>query len=81
MIWIGEKVWGQILRMFNCILFCSFCYVAFIVRNKQFGICDLRSSAMLRNVDWLCTDVSGQPIGPIFKGQAVQAILFGMLGP
>ena len=27
---------------------------------------------MLRNVDWyLVTDVSGQPNGPIFKGQAV----------
>ena len=28
---------------------------------------------MLRSVDWyLVTDVSRQPIGPIFKGQAVQ---------
>ena len=28
---------------------------------------------MLRSVDWkLLTDVSGQSIGPIFKGQAVQ---------
>jgi len=27
---------------------------------------------MLRSVDWwLVTDVSGQPIGPIFKAQAV----------
>jgi hypothetical protein len=25
---------------------------------------------MLRSVEWyICTDVSGQPIGPIFKGQ------------
>ena len=32
---------------------------------------DLRSSVMLRSVDrQLVTDVSGQPIGSIFKGQA-----------
>jgi DNA-binding XRE family transcriptional regulator len=31
---------------------------------------------MLRNVDWwLFTDVSGQTIGSIFKGQAVQEFL------
>jgi hypothetical protein len=29
----------------------------------------LLSSGTLRSVDWLNTDVSGQPIGPIFKGQ------------
>jgi hypothetical protein len=29
---------------------------------------DLRSSGMLRSVEWyFCTDVSGQPIVPIFK--------------
>jgi len=29
---------------------------------------------MLRSVDWkLGNDVSGQPMGPIFKGQAVQS--------
>jgi len=34
----------------------------------------LRSSGMLHSVDWwLVTDVSGPPIGPIFKGQVVQA--------
>jgi hypothetical protein len=28
---------------------------------------------MLRGVDcWLVTGISGQPVGPIFKGQAVQ---------
>jgi hypothetical protein len=34
----------------------------------------LRSTSMiLCNVEWyFCTDVSGQPIGPIFKGQEVQ---------
>jgi hypothetical protein len=33
----------------------------------------LRSSVTLRSVDlYLVTDVSGQPIGPIFKGQTVQ---------
>jgi len=32
---------------------------------------------MLRGADWqLFTDVSGQPIGPIFKGQAVQEDIF-----
>jgi hypothetical protein len=34
--------------------------------------CDLRSSGILRTVEWwFCTDVSWQPIGPIFKGQEV----------
>ena len=34
---------------------------------------DRRSSGMLRSVDWsLLAKVSGQLIGPIFKGQAVQ---------
>jgi hypothetical protein len=33
----------------------------------------MRSSGMLRSVDWyLVTDVSEQPIGPIFEGQAVK---------
>ena len=33
----------------------------------------LRSSEVLRSLDWwFVTDVSGQPIGPIFKDQAVQ---------
>ena len=64
-----------------CILVCSVCYVTFIERNKQFGICDFRSSAMLRSVNWLYTDVTRQPIDPVFKGQAVQVLLFGMLGP
>jgi hypothetical protein len=33
---------------------------------------DFRSSGLLHSVDWLLvTDVSGQPIGPIFEGQAV----------
>ena len=32
-----------------------------------------RSSGILGSVDlWLDTDVSGQPGGPIFKGQAAQ---------
>jgi len=34
---------------------------------------DLRPSGMLSSVCWyLLTDVSGQPIGPIFKSQPVQ---------
>jgi hypothetical protein len=34
---------------------------------------DLRSSGVLRSVDWqVVTDVSGQPLGPTCKGQAVQ---------
>jgi len=37
------------------------------------GLEDFRSSGMLSSVFWqLLTDVSGQPIGPILKGQAVQ---------
>jgi hypothetical protein len=40
--------------------------------NKRVSIRGLRSSGMLRSVDWwLFTDVSGQPMGPIFNGQAV----------
>jgi len=32
--------------------------------------CDLQSSGMLRSVCWyFLTDVSGEPIGPMFKGQ------------
>jgi len=38
---------------------------------------DLYSSGMLRSVDWyFVTDVSGQIIGTIFKGQAVQVFFF-----
>jgi hypothetical protein len=34
---------------------------------------DLRSSGILRSVEWyICTDVSGQLIGPTFKDQEVQ---------
>jgi hypothetical protein len=34
---------------------------------------NLRYSEMFRSVYWeLVTDVSGQPIAPIFKGKAVQ---------
>ena len=34
--------------------------------------CDLRSSGMLRSVFWqLFTDVSGQPVAPINRGEAV----------
>jgi hypothetical protein len=33
---------------------------------------DLRSSGILYSVEWqFFTDVSGHPIGPIFKGQEV----------
>jgi hypothetical protein len=39
---------------------------------KQY-MSDLRSSGILRSVKWqFCADVSGQPIGSIFKGQEVQ---------
>jgi len=32
----------------------------------------MRSFDMLRSLEWyFITDVSGQPIGPIFRGQAV----------
>ena len=34
---------------------------------------DLCLSGMLHSIDWkLVTEVSGQPIGPIFKGQVIQ---------
>jgi hypothetical protein len=34
--------------------------------------CDIRSSGMLRSVYWqLVTDISGQPVVPIFRGEAV----------
>ena len=34
---------------------------------------DFRSSGVLCSVDWqVVTDVSGQPVGPICKGQTVQ---------
>ena len=40
------------------------------------------SSGMLRSVDGqLVTDVSGQPIGPIFKGQAAQQEFLELLDP
>jgi len=43
---------------------------------------DLHSSAVLHNVDWyLVTGVSGQPICPIFKDQAIQeALKVGPIG-
>jgi len=38
-------------------------------RNRR----DLRSSAILRSLQWqLFTDVSGQAIGPTFKGQELK---------
>jgi len=38
---------------------------------------DLYSSGMSRSVDWyFVTEVSGQTIGTIFKGQAVQVFYF-----
>jgi hypothetical protein len=41
---------------------------------------DLLSSGLLRNVDsYLVTDVSGQPIGPIFKNQVVLDVLLELL--
>ena len=43
---------------------------------------DLRSSGMLYGVGWyLVTDISGQPIAPIFNGQAVQEEFFRLLDP
>jgi hypothetical protein len=47
--------------------------------SRQDYVWDLCSSGMLRGVEWqFCTDVSGQVIGPIFKGRVV--FLLG-LGP
>lgn len=43
------------------------------VRLPQRCQWDIRSCAMLRSIDWWSvTDVSGQHVGPIFKGPAVQ---------
>jgi hypothetical protein len=44
---------------------------------------DLSFSAVLRRVEWwLLTNVSAQPIGPIFKGQAVhEDFILRLLGP
>jgi hypothetical protein len=39
----------------------------------QFIIRDLRSSEILRSMEWLyLTNISGQPLSPIFKGQEIQ---------
>jgi len=43
---------------------------------------DLHTSGMSRGVDWLfIIGVSGKPIGPIFKGQAAQVSVVGLLEP
>jgi hypothetical protein len=43
---------------------------------------DLRSSGMLRSVDWLLvTNVLRQPVHPIFKGQVIKEVLLGLLVP
>ena len=43
----------------------------------------LRSSGILRSAEWqFRTDVSGQPIGSVFKSQEVQEdFLLGLLDP
>ena len=38
-------------------------------------------SGLLRGVEWFETDVSGLPIGPIFKGQAVRTVSTSKMGP
>jgi hypothetical protein len=44
-----------------------------IMSVDKFSEVRLRSFVILRSVEWqFLTDVSEQPIGPIFKGQAVQ---------
>jgi hypothetical protein len=50
-------------------------YVIFFIWLPQQCNWNLRSSGILRSVDWyLFTNVSGQPIGPIFKGQVSHKI-------
>ena len=45
----------------------------FDLRFRPWCKLNLNSSGVLRYVDWkLVTDVSEQPIGPIFMGQAVK---------
>jgi len=47
--------------------------------SEQTGT-DLRSSGKLRSKWWqVPTDISGQPIGPTFKGQEIQGLLLGFL--
>jgi len=49
---------------------CEMCVTVRLPRRCKW---DLRSFGILHSVEWqFATDVSGQPIGPIFKGQAVQ---------
>jgi len=44
-----------------------------ILTSEQLSVSDFCSSGMLRSIHLcLLTDVSGQPMGPIFKEQAVQ---------
>jgi hypothetical protein len=41
--------------------------------HERYLFWELRSPGILRSVEWqFRTDVSGQPVGPIFKGQAVK---------
>jgi hypothetical protein len=59
MVWIGITHW-RIINMpdFRLPRWCKW---------------DLHCSGILCSIDWrFVTDISGQPIGPIFKGQAVQ---------
>jgi hypothetical protein len=64
---------SQVLR--NLSLYPHFSHlprVTLATKHRPQQSCYLRSSEVLSRVDLhLVTDVSGQPIGPIFKGQAV----------
>jgi hypothetical protein len=52
----------------------------YFLKSKGHFPWGLRSSEILRSVDWyLVTDVPEKPIGPIFKGQVVQEILLELI--
>jgi hypothetical protein len=70
------RITQQILGQEDISVFVSFFITD--VRIRDFRLSprcrwDLRSSGILRSDEfYFCTDVSGQPIGPVFKGQEVQ---------
>jgi len=74
---LGFKTW-ELLVYFNYLLVGKSatyweCYRnVLLISGFRSGVTALRSSRILRGVDWeFVTDVSGQPLGPIFKRTAV----------
>ena len=63
---VDTRLWRQCCFV-DLLCFC----VRVCVRNKLQRCWIIPSSGILRWVRWFETDVSGLPIGPIFKGQAI----------